>query len=397
MIQYALTNIDRRWTSVKKARRQKNDNMKKICVYCERWASGGIESFVTSLLSRMDRSACQIDIVASCIEESVFTKPLQELGISFYQLSGSRNRVLENRARFVRLLREKHYDVLHVNAFHAGSFYFLRLGREAGIPVRIAHGHCAGLNRGKYYWLKMLIHNGAKAMFTRYATQLWACSQTAAACMYPKTEECRIIPNGIETERFRFQGETRLEVRKKLGLCDRLVVGTVGRLCREKNQRFLLDVFSEVQKLRPDSSLLLVGDGAERESLMQRVKQLHIEADTVFYGTTDHVEQLLWAMDLFVFPSLAEGLGLAAIEAQTAGLPVLCSDVIPAEAYLSPTMRSLPLTAPAARWASLLLDLERENAHREACADDTREKGFDIGEIAAYVAAVYQIDKEQRE
>lgn len=373
--------------------------MKKICIYCERWASGGIESFLTSLLFHMDRSACQIDLVASCMEESIFTKPLQELGISFYPLSGSRNRVLENRAQFLKLLREKNYDVLHVNAFHAGSFYFLRLGQKAGIPVRIAHGHCAGLNHGKYFWLKLWIHNCAKRWFARYATDRWACSRAAAAFMYPgdrhSQQACRILPNGIEIERFRYHAEERLMSRKRLGLGEQLVIGTVGRLCQEKNQAFLLDIFAEVQKIYPNSKLLLVGEGTERQRLVQRAKELRIDSDTIFYGTTDHVEQLLWAMDLFVFPSLVEGLGLAAIEAQTAGLPVLCSDRIPAEAYVLPTMQSMSLNEPPDRWAEALLNLPRDGVHREACADLVRAKGFDIGEVAARVAAAYQMDKEQ--
>ena len=367
---------------------------KRICIYCEKWASGGIESFLFNVITHMNLEHAAIDIVAACVEESVFTEELRSLGIRFFELSGNRNRMNKNRKLFLQLARARHYDVLHVNAFHGGSFYYLYLARQLNIPVRIAHGHCAGLKSGKYVWAKRLIHDFAKRMFTRYATELWACSRAAAAFMYPKgrcgQDGCRIILNGVDIDRFRFQEEQRLIEREKMGLGDYLVVGTVGRFCREKNQTFLLHVFAETVKLCTNSRLLLVGEGPEHERLAQRAQELDIERNVIFYGTTDHVERLLWAMDVFVFPSLVEGLGLAAIEAQASGLPVLCSDAIPDETHILPTMKSMSLEDPLEKWAKAVLSLRSRSEYRESCASILREKGFDILNIAEQIAATYQ-------
>ncbi len=378
--------------------RRKKHVMKKICIYCEKWASGGIESFLFNVITHMNLESSEIDIVAACVEESVFTEKLRSLGIHFFGLSGSRNHMYKNRKLFLQLAKERHYDVLHVNAFHGGSFYYLHLAKNLKIPVRIAHGHCAGLNSGKYAWLKEMIHRCAKKMFARDATELWACSRAAETFMYPKGEHyrnmCRIILNGIDIERFRFQKIQRLDMRRKMGLSDQFVVGTVGRLCREKNQMFLLDVFSDVLKMQPNSTLLFVGEGAEYIRLMQRAKELKIDQNVVFYGTTDRVEQLLWVMDVFVFPSLVEGLGLAAIEAQTAGLPVLCSDAIPTEAYILSTVQSISLKQPPEKWAQAVLELQNSNACREACADLVREAGFDSSDIAEQIAVTYENEEQ---
>lgn len=368
--------------------------MKRICIYCEKWASGGIESFLSNVITHMNLENAAIDIVAACIEESIFTEKLRSFGIHFFELSGNRNHINKNRKLFLQLARERHYDVLHINAFHGGSFYYLHLAKKLKIPVRIAHGHCAGLNSSKHARLKEMIHRCAKKMFARDAAELWACSQVAATFMYPKDKRyrntCRIIPNGIDIERFRFQNRQRLDMRRTMGLSDQFIVGTVGRLCREKNHMFLLDVFSNVLKMQPNSTLLFVGEGAEYSRLIQRAKELKIEQNVVFYGATDRVEQLLWAMDVFVFPSLVEGLGLAAIEAQTAGLPILCSDVIPAEAHILSTMRSMSLKEPLDKWAKVVLDLQNSNKHRESCADIVRERGFDCSDIAEQIAEVYK-------
>ena len=348
----------------------------------------------------MDLSCFQVDIVAARMENSIFTEQLRKLGVSFYPLSGNRNRILENQRQFAALIKEKKYDVLHVNAFHAVSLSVLRLGRALGIPVRIAHAHCAGLNKGKFSRLKLLAHNFSKQLFSSYATELWACSRTAAAFMYPSArligDSCRIIPNGINVSRFRFCKECRHITRTGMGLDGNLVIGSVGRLCQEKNQVFLLDIFSEILKARSDSKLLLIGEGPERDHLIQRAKELCIESNTIFYGTTERIERLLWAMDLFVFPSLTEGLGLAAIEAQAAGLPVLCSDAIPSEARIIPSVQSLPLKESPARWASVLLNMQKNAGSRESCADAVRAKGYGIEDVADCIAAIYQKNEGQR-
>ncbi len=373
---------------------RKKRKMKRICVYCEKWSSGGIESFLFNTMTHINREDVIIDIVAACVEEGVFTEKLRGCGIQFFELAGNRNHIVKNRKLFLALARERSYDVIHVNAFHGGEFYYLYLAKRLGISVRIAHGHCAGLNSEKHAWLKKMVHEGAKRLFTRYATELWACSRDAAAFMYPKARHsqhnCRIIPNGIDIDRFRFQKEQRFNIRQKMDLNGQFVIGTVGRLCPEKNQIFLLDVFVELLKLHPNSKLLLVGDGPERKRLLQKAKELGIDSNTIFYGSTEYVEQLLWAMDAFVFPSLVEGLGIAAIEAQATGLPVLCSDAIPVETYILPTMRSMSLKEPAEQWAKLLADMLRNDEQRESCADIVREKGYSISYIAECIATVYK-------
>jgi len=336
----------------------------------------------------MDLSRIEIDIVAAQICESVFTDELKERGVVFYELSGSQHKLWQNHHMFKRLLQKRQYDVAHLNIFQGLSLYYAYLAENTGVPVRIAHSHNSALRRSKTKCLKMILHNSAKKILSKNATDFWACSKSAAKFMFPSKYKYEFIPNGIDIEKFRFNADVREEVRRELGLADKLVIGNIGRLCYQKNQDFLLDVFAEVQIKKPDSVLLLVGDGELKVYLQQKAERLGIADKVFFYGVTDKVEKLLWAMDLFVFPSRFEGLGIAVVEAQTAGLSVVCSDIVPAEALITTNIVNLPLENSAEDWTVKLLKMQ-PLVKREDGADKVLHAGFDIAGVAAVIEEKY--------
>lgn len=368
-------------------------NKRRICCFCETWASGGIESFLTNVLTHMDLSELSVDVVAVRIERSVFTQRLENIGIQFFELSGERNRIVRNSSLFCELIKKRAYDVIHVNAFHGGLLYYLYLAKKAGIPVRIAHSHCAALHRDHLFGLKMIIHETSKALFLRYATMRWACSKRAAEFLFlqcgKESADFRIIPNGIDSARFQINTAERNAMRERLGLTGSLVIGNVGRLSREKNQEFLLQVFHEVLNIHPESYLALVGEGKERTRLEAEAKRLGVEDRVIFCGVLDRVEQMLWIMDVFAFPSLFEGLGIAAIEAQAAGLPVVCSDAVPREAAVLPSAKYLPLDCGAAKWAAALCESGKTTADREHGVRMVTEKGYDAADVAKQIQTIY--------
>lgn len=354
--------------------------MKRVCCFCESWESGGIESFLCNILLHMDLSGLEVDIVAARLEESVFTEPLKVRGIRFYELSGKANETLRNHRAFRRLLKERKYDVLHLNIYQSLSLAYARLARNAGVPVRIAHGHNTALRRSPTRRLKLALHHWAGKKYGGDVTHRWACSAMAAEFMFGSAADFTFIPNGINTERFRFDPDTRTRIRKELGVENALVVGNVGRLCYQKNQSFALDVFQILHQRQPESVLLLVGEGEDRKALEEKAKALGIEDSVIFCGITDRVEQLYWAMDVFLFPSRFEGLGIVAIEAQAAGLPVLCSENIPREALITEWAARLKLSDGPRVWAEKTLALK--GIDREGSTDKVAAAGFDIRTVA---------------
>lgn len=367
-----------------------------MCVFCEKWASGGIESFVKNIVLCMDFQAVQVDVVAACLTDSVFTEPLRQRGVRFFELSGDQNRLLKNYRLFVRLLSTERYDVVHFNIFHGLSMVYACLAKRAGVPVRIVHGHGTNLRKSLTKPMKLLLHTVSKELFTGAATDCWACSAPAAEFLFAReiveARKFLFIPNGIQIDRFRFHPKLRGELRCQLGIADaELVVGHVGRLCYEKNQTFVLDVFSRVAARQPSSRLLLVGEGEDEAALRRKAERLGIADRVIFYGVSNHVERMLWAMDVFVFPSLFEGLPVVGIEAQAAGLPVVCSDRIPNQTWVLDRVRTLSLLAGAEAWAEAALALAAL-PRTGAEAEQVRAAGFDVADVAAQIEARYKGD-----
>lgn len=358
---------------------------RRICCFCETWESGGIESFLNNVLLHMDLIDIEVDIVAACIKPSVFTEKLEAKNIRFVQLSGKVRSVTNHRI-FRNLVREKKYDVIHFNLFQGLSLYYVQIAKEEQIPVRIAHSHNTALRKSAGRWIKMLFHKCGSALYASAATDFWACSATAAKFLFPK-KNYRFIPNGIDVERFKFNQTIRDEVRTNLGLSDTFVIGNVGRLCYQKNQEFLLDVLVELQKLKPESRLLLIGTGEMESYLKEKAARLGISEKVVFYGTSDNVERLMCSMDVFVFPSHFEGLGIVAVEAQASGLPVLCSKKVPCEAHIAETVDVLPFSPQL--WAKGIADKQGEICDRSSAAMQIRRAGFGIDEVANRIFDIY--------
>ena len=366
---------------------------RRILVYCESWESGGIESFLAGLLSRTDRDAFQVDLVAAQLKPSVFTAGLEESGVRFVELSGSQKRIRENHRLFRALLSENPYDAVHLNAFQGMTLYYARLAKQAGVGVRIAHSHNTALRKSLTRPVKLALHRLYARLYASDATALWACSEDAARFLFPSgvlnARGWQFVPNGIDTARFRFDAAVRASVRRELGLEDRLVIGHVGRLTYQKNQGFLLSAFAALVHFRPDSRLLLVGEGEDRKALAEQAAALGISDRVIFHGPSNRVPAILWAMDVFAFPSRFEGLGIAAVEAQAAGLPTLVSDQVPREAGVTPLFTPVPLALGPEGWAKALERAAESGFDRAGAADLVRQAGFDLSDVAAWTQERY--------
>ena len=363
---------------------------RRVCCFCEKWESGGIESFLHNVIMKMDLSCLEIDIVAAQICESVFTTSLKEKGVRFYELSGSQHKLLKNHKMFRRLLKERQYDVVHLNVFQGLSLYYAYLAKKAGVQRIIAHSHNSALRQSSTRCLKLVLHNAGKNLWAKNATEYWTCSKLAAEFMFTPSSlrKYEFIPNGIDIEKFRFNDEVRKKIRKDLDIEDTFVVGNVGRLCYQKNQEHLLEVFARLQAQRPDSVLLLVGEGELKAELQQQVEKLGVADKVIFYGVTDKVEKLFWAMDIFAFPSRFEGLGIVVVEAQAAGLPAVCSDNVPDEAVVTDLVQRVKLSAGADNWVESILNCQ-VNLDRLVVNEQVKKSGFAVEDVSRRIEKAY--------
>ena len=361
---------------------------RKVCVVSEYWEYGGIESFLAGVLLRQDPAELEFDLVVARQSASVYTEPLLKHGVRFISLSGSSRKVFRNWTLFRRLLRENRYDAVYVNAFQALTLRYALLAKRAGVPVRILHSHSNGLRVHILRPAKLLIHRVARALYGGVGTEMFACSREAGEFLFPARlqDAVRFLPNGIDTERFRFSEAERETTRARLGMEKAFLLGHIGRLCDQKNQMFLLEVLRAILPMRPESRLILAGEGDRREALERRAAELGVQEQVLFYGVTDQPEQLLWAMDVFPFPSVFEGLGIAAVEAQCAGLPVLCSEHVPEQARITELAKMLPLTAGPEAWAKEIA-APRPAVSRERYVEAVRRAGFDVADVSREIRA----------
>ena len=270
--------------------------------------------------------------------------------------------------------------------------YTLGIAKRCGVPVRIAH--CHNTDHLTTDPLRRILHTIQAKKAPYAATDLFACSQNAAAFFYGRhSGRSVILRNAIETENFAFSKEERNRVRKSFGIPeDAFLIGHVGRFDRQKNHSFLLGVFDGVLRIRPDSMLMLLGDGALKEEMQAKAAELGIDRKVLFPGYRQNVAAYYSAFDCFVLPSLFEGFGMVLLEAQSAGLRCVVSDPVPADACLDDCIR-LPLTESC--WIDSIASFssytygEREKAgtlNRKKLA----EKGYDIHSAAEELARFYE-------
>jgi glycosyltransferase involved in cell wall biosynthesis len=263
---------------------------------------------------------------------------------------------------FRQVLREYGpYDVVHSHLHHYSGF-ILQLAAQAGIPSRIAHNHSntvqaeskASLIRKAYC---KLMH----FWIARYSTIGLSVSQASAPALFgpnwQKDPRWQVAHCGIDLMPFKALVDPAI-VRSELGIApNAFVIGHVGRFYEPKNHLFLIEIFAEVAKRDPNACLLLVGEGPLRVLAEQKVAQLGLTRQVVFTGLRADVQRLmLGAMNVFLLPSLYEGLALVLIEAQAAGLPCIVSDVIPEEAGIIPSLvYRLSLSQSSQEWAMTAL------------------------------------------
>ncbi|MBR2853528.1 MAG: glycosyltransferase, partial [Clostridia bacterium] len=240
-------------------------------------------------------------------------------------------------------------------------------------------------------WKHRLIKAWGACFFRRYPTQFCACSLAAGESKFPDDivrTRLRVINNGIDLSRFAFNHEKRAEIRRILNISRHtLLLGHVGRFSEQKNHRFDLEILEELKKKSvTDIRLLWIGEGELEDELRRLAAEKGLQDVVIFQGVVMNVEDFLQAMDVFLLPSLFEGLGIVGVEAQAVGLPVLVSDRIPQDLKLTESVRFLPL-GNAELWSDEILR-HRGERHSENPVL-IREKGYDISQTAAEVRALY--------
>lgn len=292
-----------------------------------------------------------------------------------------------------RMITDK-YDIIHI---HSGSVWTLLavayLAKKKGVGHVIVHSHATGYDSLSHKVIKLI----SNRFIGKYADLFMACSYEAGLFKFPmkiiESEKFIRIMNGIQLNKYRFNINMRNEVRANLGLNDKFVICHVGRFSPEKNHIFIIDIFIEYLKKDSNALLLLIGaDGKMEEIVKRKIRERGIGNKVIILKNRADVNRLLNAADVFVFPSLFEGLGISAIEAQAAGLPTICGNNLPKELNASNNYYSLKLEDNSKEWADTIYKLK--NYKRIDCSEQLRKNGYDIEDCSKKLEKIYEKVRE---
>lgn len=320
---------------------------------------------------------------------------------SFYSLNIERtsikNKIIYD-YRLYKFLKKNKYDIVHINS--EIFFFSLRvalISKLCGVRHIISHSHGYYNKKGIKGFLIAILN----PLFRNLVDEYLACSLQAAESLFTKRvinkNKVKILKNGIEVEKYIFNENIREKYKNSLNLQEKIIYGHVGRFVYEKNHNFLIDLFYEIQKKQENAVLLLIGIGQLEEQIKNKVKELKIDHKVIFLGFRQDVYNILNTMDVFIFPSIYEGLGLSAIEAQTNGVITFCSNTVPKETNISPFFRSFDLKEKASKIAENICNENLNIDNRKEAYKYTIEKDYDIERTCNVLKNIYEKITENEE
>ena len=341
---------------------------------------GGAETFLMKIYRGIDRNRYQFDFIVNEGTNGVYENEISKLGGIVYEIP---YRTTNPWSAFltIRDIVEKHkYKyILKLSDTPKGLFDLIsaRLGGAEWISVRSCNSNSDESN------IKKIIYGIMRPFFCLLTNQMIAPSKAAGEYTFGKKniKKVTIIRNGIDIKQYSYDKTSSLRLRLELNLKNKTVYGHIGRFSKQKNHFFLLDIFSNIYSRNNNSILILVGCGELYESIKGYAKDLGIESNMIFYGTTNDIRGILSLFDVLLFPSLYEGLPNTIVEAQCAGVPCLLSDTITEEIAITPLIRFCSLDQQAGYWAQLAMELSKSTHTRTAYETNIINAGYDIRRV----------------
>lgn len=348
---------------------------------------GGAETMVMNYYRHMDRTKVQFDFLVHRQQRGAYDDEIEAMGGRIYRLCPIYPQNFSRYKREIRAFFQAHpeYRIIHSHMSELGYFAF-REARRQGIPVRICHAH----NAPHGFDLKMIVRTYFKKRMMPDLTHLFMCGREAGIWLYGAKNKDRFIMlnNAIDASAYTYDPEKRQAVREQLKLSDAFTLGHVGRFNSQKNHPFLLEIFAALLKREPNAVLLLVGGGADQEKIQAKAQTMGLTDHIRFLGVRSDVANLMQAMDIFVFPSLFEGLPVTMVEAQAAGLPCVISNQIPPECILTEGLVEIcALQSSPDTWADVIQT--KRSFTRTDRRSEIAAHGFDIATEAVKLQEFY--------
>lgn len=349
---------------------------------------GGAETMIMNYYRNIDRSKVQFDFLVHREEKGAYEDEIKSLGGRIYRMPNIHPKNFSSyKKEIAKFLNEhKEYKIIHGNFSELGYFLY-KEAKKQGVPTRIVHAH----NYSKVFDAKSIFRFYWKHAMRPYVSHMFTCSKIAGEWLFGKKESKKaiMINNAIDSKKFSYSEDKSKAMKKELGVENKFVVGHVGRFNIQKNHEFVIDTFNEIKKQNNDSVLLLAGAGELENKIKEKVKELNLEDSVLFLGSRSDINDVMQAFDVFVFPSIFEGLGVVLIEAQAAGLKCFTSEgAVPLEAKVTNLLSYLPLHKGGKYWADEILKY-RCGYDRRNTSEEIIKNNFDIKKNAKWFEEFY--------
>lgn len=362
---------------------------KRVLHYIPGFNYGGIESVVNNIYKKIDKKKIIFDFLIETNVDNQMLKKFEKNGSKIYKIDKLSKKNLFTYSEQIRnIFKENKYDIVHSHCYLKG-YFVLKEAKKANVDMRIYHVHTSKEEKMKHQIPSYVL----RKFQLLYATHYFACSDKAAKFVFSKKSiregKVTYIENGIENDKFIYSQESRDKIRKELNLEDKLVLGHVGRFVKAKNHKFIIETFNNVYKKNVNSRLLLVGTGPLEEEVKKYVKQLGIEEQVHFMGERSDINEILCGLDIFLLPSLYEGLPVVIVEAQYNGLRCLVSDKVTQQVAISDQISYITIDN-VEEWEKNVLDNQQHV--RESLVTLTTDK-FNNNKVAKKLQNIYLLRK----
>lgn len=373
----------------------KNTMTERILHIIGRMNVGGAETFIMNVYRNIDRDKVQFDFVIHTKEKCDYEDEILSLGGKIFRIEQLSKHPLKNMFQLRKILKENKsvYRIIHRHTDSSIVFTDLLVAKLVGIKNRYAHSHSNKSVKGNK------LHKLFRPLLNILATRKFACSEDASLWTFGKkgAKNTEVLYNGIDFNKFLFKTKIREKIRTRERCNNNIVIGHVGRFEKVKNHRFIVNMFKKLLNKNNNYELWLIGDGTLREEIEQLVISLDLKEKVKFFGLRKDIGDLLQAVDIFVFPSIYEGLGISLIEAQISGLPCIVSNAIQDEAIITDNVIKLEITDKSAEeWVSNILNININDKNRVINIEDEKIKKFNVQEVCNRLEHIYLEDSNKQ-
>ena len=362
-----------------------------VCHIVSALNSGGAETMIYNYCKKLSPDKYNFSILYQYEPLKKNVDELKKIRFKLRKVTSKKKNILSNYIETKRYLKENNIDVVHCHMTLA-NFIPLIAAKKIDIPVRISHSHEAGIEYKSL--LKKMIYKIFKRLIISNSTVLISCGEKAGRFLY-ENEKFLKINNALEITEFQFNEECRNKIRNKYGIKENeILVGHVGRFIEVKNHKFILKTFNELKSLNKNYKLMLIGEGELQPLIKKEVARLNLERDVFFTGVVNNVNEYYSAFDIFILPSLREGLPMVSLEAQASGIKCFISEKVDISSkIIKENVQMLPLNSK--KWVNEIIKIDLNYDRKISCVE-FKENNLDINEERKKLDRIYtgNLEKE---